>query len=286
MKSSSRMFMWMLTFFFLILFAAHTSVFAGSITGGDAPDQASADAVLDIFFAIDTSGSMGDEASTIGNLTNNVVTNLDCPDTDVWVRARFFGIDGTWGGTLFDEDMVPYVTANGAAPPVTNQSEDNGPAVQDLVMFNDLVDDTTASQNYAKAVVSIGDEGTENGAPVAQDDYDAAFAANQAAIANGFFVFSILGNFPSAGAEDVFRLMAEGGSGGGYTFSDTGGTFTTSETASTEQDIEDIICTAVAPPTPAETTPIPTMNEWGMIIFMVIAGIGAAYYLRRRKTAS
>lgn len=30
---------------------------------------------------------------------------------------------------------------------------------------------------------------------------------------------------------------------------------------------------------------IPTMTEWGIIIFMVFAGIGAIYYLRRQKTA-
>ena len=37
---------------------------------------------------------------------------------------------------------------------------------------------------------------------------------------------------------------------------------------------------------PPYTTPssIPTMNEWGMIIFMVLAGIGSFYYLRRQKT--
>jgi predicted outer membrane repeat protein len=29
---------------------------------------------------------------------------------------------------------------------------------------------------------------------------------------------------------------------------------------------------------------IPTMNEWGMIIFMVLSGLGAVYYLRRQKT--
>jgi hypothetical protein len=33
------------------------------------------------------------------------------------------------------------------------------------------------------------------------------------------------------------------------------------------------------------STSIPTMNEWGMIIFMVLAGLGAAYYLRRQKRA-
>ena len=30
-------------------------------------------------------------------------------------------------------------------------------------------------------------------------------------------------------------------------------------------------------------TNIPTMTEWGMIIFMVLAGIGSVYYLRRQR---
>jgi len=34
-----------------------------------------------------------------------------------------------------------------------------------------------------------------------------------------------------------------------------------------------------------EPTAIPTMNEWGMIIFMVLAGLGAVYYLRRQRRA-
>ena len=31
---------------------------------------------------------------------------------------------------------------------------------------------------------------------------------------------------------------------------------------------------------------IPTMTEWGMIIFTMVAGLGAVYYLRRQKTAT
>jgi len=30
---------------------------------------------------------------------------------------------------------------------------------------------------------------------------------------------------------------------------------------------------------------VPTMTEWGMIIFAILAGLGATYYLRREKTA-
>ena len=37
--------------------------------------------------------------------------------------------------------------------------------------------------------------------------------------------------------------------------------------------------------TPVETTAIPTMNEWGMIILTILLGIGSIYYLRRRVAA-
>jgi hypothetical protein len=35
---------------------------------------------------------------------------------------------------------------------------------------------------------------------------------------------------------------------------------------------------------PCRTT-VPTMNEWGIIIFIVLAGLGAAFYLRKSKRA-
>jgi len=33
-------------------------------------------------------------------------------------------------------------------------------------------------------------------------------------------------------------------------------------------------------------TSVPTMTEWGMIIFVVLAGFGSIYYLRRQKRAN
>jgi hypothetical protein len=36
----------------------------------------------------------------------------------------------------------------------------------------------------------------------------------------------------------------------------------------------------------SQPTTVPTMNEWGMIIFIVIAGIGSFYYLRRQRSAT
>lgn len=34
-----------------------------------------------------------------------------------------------------------------------------------------------------------------------------------------------------------------------------------------------------------QTTSVPTMNEWGLIIFMIIAGAGSVYYMRRQRRA-
>ncbi len=31
--------------------------------------------------------------------------------------------------------------------------------------------------------------------------------------------------------------------------------------------------------------PVPTMTEWAMIVFVMFAGVGAIYYLRRQKRA-
>ena len=48
-------------------------------------------------------------------------------------------------------------------------------------------------------------------------------------------------------------------------------------------DVADLLVYGVA----AERGPasVPTMNEWGMIIFILLAGLGAVFYLRRQKSA-
>jgi len=40
-------------------------------------------------------------------------------------------------------------------------------------------------------------------------------------------------------------------------------------------------------PNPCQQEPsaIPTMTEWGMILFVVLAALGSVYYMRRQKTA-
>jgi hypothetical protein len=221
------------------------SSFASYLEGGDAVDQASADAILDIVFAIDTSGSMYDDITAIGTIAESVVTNLDCPDIDCFVRARFMGIRSNRG--IFDENVYSYVLGTGNTP-VTNNIEDNGPAVTDLVNYFNWNDDSTASQSYYKAVVTIGDEGTENGYPVYASDYQAAYDANQAAIANDVLLFSWVTDDPFPGVTTLFETMAVGGTDPyslGLTFGDTGGTYVQQGPGfDLEAELEAIICLA------------------------------------------
>lgn len=233
-----------LAMFLLVGFSMNAS--ASYFATGDALNQASADVILDIVFVADTSGSMSDELNAISNSVYNIVDNLDCPDCDAWVRASFMNINGYSSG-YFNTSVTNLVTSQGGTP-VSNHQEDNGPAVTDLVNWYNWNDDSTADQDYYMAIVTIGDEGTQDGYPSNQADWDAAYVANQAAIADDIMVFSLVGTvyYPSdqVNRDAVFLAMAEGGTGGGYTFGDTGGLaiFTTSNTL--ETDLENIICTA------------------------------------------
>jgi hypothetical protein len=41
--------------------------------------------------------------------------------------------------------------------------------------------------------------------------------------------------------------------------------------------------TNLTPVKPEEEFIVPTMTEWGLIIFTILAGIGSLYYIRKRK---
>jgi hypothetical protein len=227
----------------LLMLIYVSSAAALSIAGGDAANQASADDLLDIMFLIDTSGSMYDDINSIGGVAQSVIQNLDCPDCDVWARARFMGITGTYGSTFNESYDAIYPTTE------VDHPEDNGwgawaaiKAAEGTWWSNDAV----AGQDYYRAVVTIGDEGTDNGQSVNQSDWDAAYAANQAAIEEGVFLFSWVTNDPFSGVVNLFETMAMGGSGGGYTFGFAGGGFVNDAagTGDVETTLENIICTA------------------------------------------
>ncbi len=256
-----------------------TNASATFITGGDAADQASADDILDIVFVIDTSGSMYDDINAIGAVAETTIQNLECPECDVFVRASFMSITYNYG--IFNETVSSMVYGEGGTP-VSNSSEDNGPAVIDLVNYYNWNDDSTADQDYYKAIVTIGDEGTENGQPVNQADWDVAFTANQAAINNDVFLFSWVTDDPYTGVTDLFNIMATGGSGGGYLFGDTGGAYLQSgDGTDVATYLEQIICTAGSGGT-GGTGGVEPVPEPSTILLLGAGLAGLAFYGRKR----
>ena len=226
----------------LAFLAMPVASMASVIFGGDAADQASADDILDIIFLIDVSGSMYDDINAIGSVAQTAIENLNCPDCDVYVRATFAGINGTYG-SVFNQAFTG---------PSINHVEDNGGAALDAINSASgswWVNDAAVDQDYYRAVVTIGDEGTDNGQPVNQYDWDIAYDANQAAIASSVSLFSWVTNDPYSGVVDLFGTMALGGTGGGYTFGYANGGFVNDSagTGDVAATLEQIICSSVVP---------------------------------------
>ena len=284
----------------IVLALAGTAGADYAFQGGDAATINVADSILDIVFISDTSGSMYDDMDSISASITAALEDMDCPLGDIYVRANLLGIGGTRGS--FTPTVAGYLNALYDPNPtlIQNHSEDNGPAATDVINYYDWESSpgtTFAGQNYFKAVVSIGDEGVEDGwetGPSGETyqinslDHQAGVAANQAAIANDVFLFMWQGTpWPSYGGsgtqiEAIYTAMATGGSmtynGTTYVYGATGGTYIYAPAdGEVGAQLESLFCTAgsggVDP-----VVPVPGA--------FLLGGLGLAvssWKLRRRK---
>lgn len=284
-----RQFLISITVATLVAFAGHAS--AGLVQDGDAANAAAADTYLDIVFAIDTSGSMSDEASAISTNVQSALVALECPSIDIWVNAKFVGLDGTWPSTLFDEVAETVLSTAGDTVTI-DDSEDNGPVVLDFAnATNYWVNPGNPGQKYQKAVVTIGDEGLEDGSTTqTQADYDIGGQANAAAIANDVLVFSIIGNNVGVGhspgsyaaMQELFTALAEGGATlQGVVFNNTGGFAIQADDSQLQTRLEEVLCTAGTGGRFETAAPIPTMSWWSLIALASLLAFAGYRGMRR-----
>lgn len=179
--------------------------------------------IVDLVILIDTSGSMGDEATELSNAATQAITaaQQSCPSD---LRVCWFGIEGTWSNTRFSQSYRNYFKGQ-AAPnkddcqysdtPLTDADlkgyiadrEDGAAAIIDLSEHFDWRPDA------ARAVFYLGDEALERGGPQNADDYAAADAAIAVVQKKGVTVFTYFGTpfYPETAAETSaeYRRLAE-----------------------------------------------------------------------------
>ena len=167
---------------------------SGNCNGGEAGRTN----LVDLVVVIDTSGSMDVEAEGLSNSANAAIQAAaqSCPSD---LQVRWFGIEGTWNGTLFNQSYRDYLNGigivDGQLTGTPGNTEDGAAAVIDLARWYNW------RPGAARVIFFLGDEAMEDGDPQNPNDVNATDEAINQAIANSVTVFTYLGE-PDLGAHD------------------------------------------------------------------------------------
>ena len=182
---------------------------------------------VDLVVLIDTSSSMKDQAIGLSAAAAIAIDHAEssCPSD---LRVAWFGLEGTWKGTQFDNSVRSYLTqtlsvnvsglrgrkkgevADGGA------QEDGARNIEDITMFYDW------RPGAARAIFYLSDEGLEGGGEmVTPESTAAANKAIAAAEAGGVTVHTYFGTTKSRYKADQQREFARvANATGGQAFTD------------------------------------------------------------------
>lgn len=144
---------------------------------------------VDLVVLIDTSGSMSTKASNISEVAQQAIADAqkNCP-TDL--RIEWFGVGGTWAGTIFNQKYKDYLNGLGITPAPTffsaNHPEEGADATADIATFYDWREDA------CRSVLYISDEPMDRGSPQDAGDDAATTNAINVCNANNVTVFTHL----------------------------------------------------------------------------------------------
>lgn len=155
----------------------------GSTGGGSSRPQK-----VDLMILIDTSGSMGPKAQAINDAATAAMDQAK-KQCNVDLQATWLGIEGTYGGTQFNQTCRNFLNANGC----TAQTADPGHNEEGADSIADLSNCPNIWREGAcRAIFYISDEPLNRGAGQGPDDDAATVAAIAAAQANNVRVFAHL----------------------------------------------------------------------------------------------
>ncbi|AFY58682.1 hypothetical protein Riv7116_6340 [Rivularia sp. PCC 7116] len=184
--------------------------------------------IVDLVIIIDTSPSMKDEARALSNAAENAINcaSTSCPTE---LRVTWFGIEGTWRGTNFNQTIRNYLTKSCNVSDSKLRGRKRGQlksagAQEDVARaIEDICDYFDWRENAARAIFCLGDEALEGGGEKTErEDIEAANLAIQTAKVSKVTVHTYCGISKSKFQEGIKREYQR-------IASETGGQFFTDE---------------------------------------------------------